>query len=86
MVVGISCGLLSGYISWPEPGATSDMMFSAVGAIIGSVLIVIVVAGTIELIRQEVKWPWLPVAVSITGSWMAAIAVLLGALMFRSVS
>lgn len=83
LLLGISCGLPSGYLSWPEPGAKGDMMFTALGGIIGSVLIVIVVAGIIEAIWQAAKWTWLPIAVRVAGSWIAAISVLLGALLFR---
>jgi len=84
LLLGISCGLLSGYLSWPDPGAKGDMMFTAVGGIIGSVLIVIAVAGIIEIIWQASKWHWLPIAVRVAASWVTAIAVLLGALLFRN--
>lgn len=83
LLLGIACGLPSGYLCWPEPGAKGDMMFTALGGIIGSVLIIIVVAGIIEAIWQAAKWPWLPIAVRVAGSWIAAISVLLGALLFR---
>lgn len=84
LLLGITCGLLSGYLSWPDPGAKSDMMFTALGAIIGAVLIVIAVAGIIETVWQAAKWPWLPIAVRVAASWATAIAVLLGALLFRT--
>lgn len=84
--LGATAGLLSGYISWPDPGSTGDMMFSALGAILGSVLIVAVVAGTVQAIRQIAAWSWFPVAVRVAGSWLAAIAILLGALLFRKVA
>lgn len=84
LLLGITCGLLSGYLSWPDPGAKGDMMFTALGAIIGSVLIVIAVAGIIETVWQAAKWPWLPIAIRVAASWATAIAVLLGALLFRT--
>lgn len=83
LLLGITCGLLSGYLSWPDPGARGDMMFTACGAIIGSVLIVIAIAGIIETVWQVAKWPWLPIAVRVAASWETAIAILLGALLFR---
>jgi hydrogenase/urease accessory protein HupE len=86
MALGICCGLLSGYLSWPDPGAKGDMMFTALGAILGSVVIVILLAGIIEMVWQAKRWPWLPIAVRVAASWVTAIAVLLGALMFRKVS
>lgn len=84
LLLGITCGLLSGCLSWPDPGAKGDMMFTALGGIIGSVLIVITVAGIIEIIWQAAKWPWMPIAVRVAASWVSAIAVLLGALLFRT--
>jgi len=83
LLLGMTCGLLSGYLSWPDPGAKGDMMFTALGAIIVSVLIVIVVAGIVELVWQTRRWPWLPIAARVAGSWVTAIAVLLGALTIR---
>jgi hydrogenase/urease accessory protein HupE len=86
LTLGICCGLLSGYLSWPDLGAKGDMMFTALGAVIGTVLIVILLAGIIEMVWQAKRWPWLPIAVRVAASWVTAIAVLLGALMFRKVS
>jgi hydrogenase/urease accessory protein HupE len=83
MVLGICCGLPSGYLSWPDPGANGDMIFTALGGIIGSVLTVIAVAATVEVMWQATKWTWLPVAVRVAASWVTATAVLLSALMFR---
>jgi hydrogenase/urease accessory protein HupE len=83
LLLGITCGLLSGYLSWPDPGAKGDMMFTALGAILGSVVMVIVVAGIVELVWQTRRWPWLPIAVRVAASWVTAIAVLLGALTIR---
>jgi hydrogenase/urease accessory protein HupE len=77
-------GLLSGYVSWPDPGPVTDMMFSASGAILGSILIVIVVAGGSEVIREKTGWAWLSIAVRVAGSWITAISVLLGALLVRN--
>lgn len=86
LVLAVGCGLFSGYLSWPDPGATGDMLFTALGAILGSVLIVIVVAGAVQALSQAVRWPWLPIAVRVAGSWIAAISVLLGALLLRNLS
>lgn len=86
LLLGVGCGLPSGYLSWPEPGARGDMMFTALGGIIGSVLIVIMAAGVIEAIWQAAKWAWLPIAVRVAGSWIAAISGLLGALLIRNLA
>ena len=82
-IAGGGAGLLNGYVSWPEPGPFSDMLFSGLGALAGSILIVIVVGGGLEILRQKAGWPWLGIAVRIAGSWIVAVSVLLGALMLR---
>jgi hydrogenase/urease accessory protein HupE len=86
LVLSICCGLLSGYLSWPDPSATGDMMLTTLGAIIGAVLVVILVAGGIEMVSQGTRWAWLPIAVRVAASWVTAISVLLGALLFRNLS
>lgn len=86
LLLGTCCGLLSGYLAWPDPGAGGDMMFAALGAILGAVLIVIIVAGLVEAAWRATNWPWLPVAVRIAASWITAIAVMLGALLFRNMA
>lgn len=86
LVLGAICGLLSGYISWPDSGSARNMLFSALGAIVGSVFVIIVVAGGLQAIRQFAGWRWFPMAVRVAGSWLAAIAILLGAIMFRNVA
>jgi hypothetical protein len=60
------------------------MFFSGLGAIAGSILIVIIAGGGIELVRVKTGWPWLAIAVRVAGSWIAAISVLLGALLVRN--
>lgn len=84
LLLGIICGFLSGYLCWPESVAKGDMMFTALGGIIGSVVIIIAVAGAIEAVWQATKWSWLPIANRVAGSWITAIAFLLGALLFRN--
>ena len=82
-LAGGFAGLLNGHVSWPEPGPFSDMLFSGLGALAGSILIVILLAGGIEILRLKAGWPWLGIAVRIAGSWIVAVSVLLGALMLR---
>ncbi len=85
LALGVCCGLLCGYLSWPDPGA-KGMMLTALGAVLGSVLIVILLAGMIEMVWQAKRWAWLPIAVRVAASWVTAISVLLGALLFRKLS
>lgn len=83
-IAGGAAGLFSGYVSWPDPGPPSDMFFSGLGAITGSILIVILAGGGVELLWQKTGWPWLGFAVRVAGSWIAAISLLLGALLVRN--
>lgn len=83
-VAGGAAGVLSGLAAWPDPGPLSDMLYSGAGAIIGSIVIVILVAGSAELFWLKTGWAWIKVAVRVAGSWITAIAVLLGALLLRA--
>ena len=83
--LGIMTGLASGFVSWPDPGGWNAMLLSATGAIVGAMVIVIVVAGGIEGVRAKTEWSWLRIAVRVAGSWICAIAVLLGALALRGI-
>lgn len=83
LALGICCGLLCGYVSWPDPGVRSDMMFTTLGAILGAVLVILMVAGLFEMVWQAARWAWLPVAVRVAASWVTAISLLLAALSFR---
>jgi hypothetical protein len=40
----------------------------------------------IEMVWQAKRWAWLPIAVRVAASWVTAISVLLGALLFRKLS
>jgi HupE / UreJ protein len=86
LALSISSGLLIGFLSWPDPGATSDMMLTTLGAILGAVLTLVLVAGGIEMMSEATKWPWLPIAIRVAASWTTAVSVLLGALSLRSLS
>lgn len=83
-VAGGAAGVLSGHAAWPDPGPMSDMLYSSAGAIIGSIVFVILVAGSAEMFWLKTRWAWITVAVRVAGSWITAIAVLLGALLFRA--
>lgn len=84
LALGICCGLLSGYLSWPDPSPTGDPVFSTLGAIIGATLVIVLIAGGSEIVSQATKWPWLPIAIRVAASWATAISVLLGALSVRN--
>ena len=86
LVTGATGGVLSGYVSWPDPGSASGMVITALGGVVGSAVVIIVVAGIIELVRQKAGWAWLPIGVRVAGSWVAAISALLGALLFRNLA
>jgi hydrogenase/urease accessory protein HupE len=86
LVTGATGGVLSGYVSWPDPGSASGMVITALGGVVGSGVILIMVAGGIEFIGQKAGWAWLPIGVRVAGSWVAAISALLGALLFRNLA
>jgi hypothetical protein len=62
------------------------MVITALGGVLGSVVLLIVVAGIIELVHQKADMALLPIGVRVAGSWVAAISALLGALLFRNLA
>jgi hydrogenase/urease accessory protein HupE len=83
LILGAACGGLSGYNSWPDHGSTGDLILSAMSAILGSSLIVILVSSITAEINRLLELIWFSVAVRVIGSWIAAISLLLSALLYR---
>ena len=82
-ILGLLSGFLSGIVSWPDPGSTNAMLFSASGAIFGSIMVIVIIASTLETMQQKIKWGWLPIATRVIASWISAVSFLLGALSLR---
>jgi hypothetical protein len=70
-------------VSWPDAGKLDAMLMTAFGAVVGSSLLVMMIAAVIEVVRSKFNLPWLIIAVRIGGAWITAIAMLLGALLFK---
>ena len=83
--LGLMAGLLTGVVSWPDPGSTNAMLFSASGAMFGALMVIVMVASTLEAVKHKVNWNWISIATRVVASWIAAVAILLGALSLRGV-
>lgn len=83
--LGAIAGLACGYVSWPDPGPWGAMLLSALGAVLGSVIILTITAGGVAALRAELGWNWLAIAVRVIGAWIFAIATLLAALSLRGI-
>lgn len=84
MVVGAVCGIAAGLVSWPDAGKLDAVLMTAFGAVVGSFLLVMMIAAVVEVIRLKVSLPWLPIAIRVAGAWVTAVAMLLGALTFKA--
>lgn len=83
--VGAVSGAASGMLSWPDAGGKPGaMIMTGLGAAVGGFLFVLIVAMILEIIRAKLPPQWFPVAVRIAASWTAAVALLLGALAFKT--
>ena len=76
-------GFLVGYVSLADPGPLAAMAFTTSGALFGAnILFFLVTAGLLGL-KEKLKWPWIPIAFRVAGSWIAAVSLLLAALTFN---
>ena len=80
---GVGTGFAAGLVSVPDPGTAAAMAVSGIGALFGANIILSYVGGGLIYLRGLVTWSWLPVALRVLGSWIAAVSLLLGALLLR---
>ncbi len=83
MAVGSVSGVAAGLVAWPDAGKLDAMLMTAFGAVIGSFLLVMLIAAVVEIVRLKVSLTWLPIAIRVAGAWVTAVAMLLGALLFK---
>ena len=80
--LGVVGGLLVGAMALPDPGPLGAVIVSSAGAVVGSMLIVLLVAGGLDAVSEKTRWHWLPIASRVAGSWVVAIATMVSALVY----
>jgi hydrogenase/urease accessory protein HupE len=77
-------GIFGGVAWMPDPGPTLSMFITAFGAIVGANLLLSYVGGGLGELQKRYTQPWIAIGVRVMASWVAAIAVLLGALLLKT--
>ena len=86
LAIGALDGLAAGYVSWPDGGDINSRMTGGFGAAVGSVLVILVLASSLEFLQVSTRWEWLRIAVRVVASWVCAITIMLGALVLRGLA
>lgn len=81
VIVAAVAGLLLGLASTPEDGPTQATLITVVGSFTGLNFALIYAAGSIGWLRDRYTQPWALVGFRVMASWVAAVALIMGALM-----
>lgn len=82
-VTGLA-GLLIGLLSTPDPGPATDTAITLAGSFAGANLALLYVSGATGWLRERYDQPWMMIGLRIVAAWIAAIAMLMGALSIAS--
>ena len=80
VVAAGAAGLLLGFASLPDPGPPLDRFVTMAGSIIGVLLLILYLAGALDLLRERIDSPVVRIGLRVVAAWIAAIAVLMLAL------
>ena len=75
-------GLLIGLLSTPDPGPRAATIITLAGSFVGANLTLFYVSGAIGLLHERFTQHWVEVGLRVAAAWIAAVAVLMGALAF----
>jgi hydrogenase/urease accessory protein HupE len=84
LIAGGLAGIFGGVAWTPDPGPTLSMFITAFGAAVGANLLLSYVGGGLGELQMRHTQPWIAIGVRVMASWVAAIAVLLGALLLKT--
>lgn len=82
VILASSVGLLIGLLSTPDPGPRATTNITLAGSFVGANLTLFCVGGSIGLLHNCCTQHWVEVGLRIAAAWIAAVAVLMGALAF----
>lgn len=76
-------GFFVGCVSLADPGPFAAMAFTTFGSLVGANLLFFCIAGGLVGLQEKVNWQWIPIAIRVAGSWIAAVSLLMAALTFH---
>lgn len=75
-------GLFIGLVSTPDPGPRAATLITVAGSFVSANLTLFHVSGAVGLLRERFTQHWVAVGLRVAAAWIAAVAVLMGALAF----
>lgn len=84
VVLSSAGGLLIGLLSTPDPGPRAATLITIAGSFVGANLTLFYVSGALGLLRERFTQHWVGVGLRVAAAWIAAVALLMGALAFAN--
>lgn len=82
VILASAGGLLIGLLSTPDPGPRAATIITLAGSFVGANLALFYVSGALGWLRERFTQHWVEVGLRVAAAWIAAVAVLMGALAF----
>jgi hypothetical protein len=70
-------GFLLGWASVPDPGPLQDRIITMAGSFVSALMVTLYIAGALDLLRERVDRPFVPIAMRVAAAWVATIAILM---------
>lgn len=80
------CGMLIGVLSIPDKGSLRATIITLFGSFAGANLALLYMASGVGWLQERFTQPWLRIGLRIIAAWMAAIAILMLGMAWRSFS
>lgn len=85
LAVCVGCGAGLGIASMPDPGPMRATIITLSGSVVGMNIAVLYLAGGLGWLREKVRAPVGTLGLRVLAAWIAAVALLMGALEFAPV-
>ena len=82
VILASAGGLLIGLLSTPDPGPRAATIITIAGSFVGANLTLFYVSGAVGWVRERFTQHWVEVGLRVAAAWIAAVALLMGALAF----
>jgi hypothetical protein len=77
IVASGAVGFLLGWASVPDPGPLQDRIITMAGSFVSALMVTLYIAGALDLLRERVDRPFVPIAIRVAAAWVATIAILM---------